>query len=64
MSLSWGAVPVLVPAEDLETGRTPDAARRIARQLGLAADEGHLLMLRGFRDDPRKSRPSITVLAM
>ena len=62
MNLLWGIVPVLVPEAQLAD---PQAlARDTARALGLAGPGEHVLLVQGFNEDPTRSTPSVTVLAV
>jgi pyruvate kinase len=59
-ALLWGAIARLV--EEKEFGRPEELARRLARELGLAAAGHSVLLVRGFGLDPARDRPSITVV--
>jgi pyruvate kinase len=62
MNLSWGVIPVLAPEAGEENPNV--LARRIARELDLAASGGFILLVRGFHSDPQLNTPSLTVLAV
>ena len=60
VALCWGVVPVRMGPKDVQS--FAEAARRIARGLKLARRGQHMLLVRGFDPDPRRSTPSVTVL--
>ncbi|MBI4613512.1 MAG: pyruvate kinase [Planctomycetes bacterium] len=60
-TLLWGAVPVKIEPGDLADG--PGLARKLARDLCLAAPGESVLLVRGFHEDPARNAPSVTVLA-
>ena len=60
MSLHWGTIPVFT-REDMSSD-TNKLVCRIARDLKLAESNELVLQVRGFHSDPRKNKPSITVL--
>ncbi len=62
MNLLWGIVPVLV--DDAALADPQALARRTATSIGLAATGDHILLVQGFNEDPAKSAPSVTVLAV
>jgi pyruvate kinase len=62
MNLLWGIVPVQVELAAL--GDVHTLARKVARDLELAGDGDHLLVVQGFNDDPRRSAPSVTVITV
>ncbi|MFN7975227.1 MAG: pyruvate kinase [Acidobacteriota bacterium] len=62
MSLLWGVEPVRAETASLEA--SPDLARRLTKDLGLAADGQYILVVRGFSSDPARNAPSITALAV
>jgi pyruvate kinase len=59
--LTWGAIPVDVGSDD---PNSPAVASRIARGLGLAESGHHILLVSGFRSDPSRSMPTVTVVAV
>jgi pyruvate kinase len=58
LNLSWGVVPRIIDAEDFEWPQA--AARQQVRELGLAEDGQHVLLLAGFG----KNEPTVTVLTV
>jgi pyruvate kinase len=58
--LLWGVLPY--PLADARVGDEPQVAIAVAHELGLAATGHHVLLARGFSDDPAHNQPSITVL--
>jgi pyruvate kinase len=60
MALLWGAIAQVV--EEKEFDRPEDLARRLSRELGLAAEGQCVLLVRGFGVDPARDTPSITVV--
>ena len=47
MHLLWGVVPV--PVEEADYQQPRDLARRLSRELGLASEGHHVLIVSGFR---------------
>jgi pyruvate kinase len=60
LSLLWGVVPHVAEAADL--AQLPELARRVARDLGLAARGEFLLLVYGFGADGSEVAPVITAL--
>jgi pyruvate kinase len=58
LALCWGVVPRVVPAHEFATPQL--AARRLAVELGLAAEGEVILLLAGFG----KNEPTVTVLTV
>jgi pyruvate kinase len=56
LNLVWGVVPRLIDAHDFE--RPEAAARRLARELGLAREGEFILLLAGFG----RREPTVTAL--
>ena len=62
MNLLWGVIPVLVdeiPEDDLFT-----LARQQVQKLRMTHSGDHILLIRGFHEDPMQSTPSITILCV
>lgn len=62
MALLWGIIPILV--DEAGKSNPNELARRVARELGLAAENDYLLLVRGFSDDPKLNSPSVTVITV
>lgn len=62
MSLLWGVEPVQLEPALLEA--SPDLARRLTKDFGLASEGQYILVVRGFSSDPAKNAPSITAIAV
>lgn len=62
MSLLWGVVPLL----DTRTGKINpnELAKQVALDLNLAKPGQHILLVRGFHNNPAMNMPSITVLTI
>lgn len=62
MSLMWGVVPHL----DQNVGKeNPTAvARRVAKELNLAASGDYIVLVRGFHSDPELNTPTLTLLVV
>jgi len=58
MNLLWGVVPRLIEAEEFEDPKS--VARRLVKELGLAEDGHHILLLAGLASH----EPTITVLTV
>ena len=56
----WGVIPALMDPADLSD--SPQAARRLARRLGLAEFGEHVLVVEGFREDAEEDAPRIGVI--
>ena len=59
-SVLWGVIPAAMDAADLAD--PPQAARRLARRLDLAAFGEHVLVVEGFREDAEQDAPRIGVI--
>jgi len=62
MALHWGVVPLV--SEDTGLVNPNILARETALKLGLATTGQHILLVRGFHNDPDLNTPSITVLTV
>ena len=62
LALLWGVVPIR--SEDIGNANPNILARETAVKLGLAKKGQHILLVRGFHDDPALNTPSITVLTV
>jgi hypothetical protein len=62
VNLLWGAIPV--PREAMERTDPVELAREVARQLALGEPGHHVLLVRGFHDDPARNSPSVTVIPL
>ena len=62
LALLWGVVPILSEEAGLKNPNV--LARDTAMKLGLAKAGQHILLVRGFHDDPGLNTPSITVLTV
>ncbi|MBM2830502.1 MAG: pyruvate kinase [Gammaproteobacteria bacterium] len=62
MALLWSVIPVL--ASDAGSVNPNELARRVARELKIAAKGQFVLLVRGFHSDPVKNNPSVTVLSV
>ena len=62
LALLWGIVPIL--SEDIGETNPNILARDMAVNSGLAKKGQHILLVRGFHDDPSLNTPSITVLTV
>ena len=61
-TLLWGVIPVVVEPNELDD---PQAlARNLARELGFGVEGQKLLLVRGFRTDPRRDTPSVAVVTI
>jgi pyruvate kinase len=62
MSLMWGVVPHL----DQNVGKENPTvvARRVARELNLAASGESIVLVRGFHAEPELNTPTLTLLAV
>jgi pyruvate kinase len=60
LNLLWGVVPHVAEPADLD--RLPELARRLGRDLGLAAPGEFLLLVYGFGGDGSEVAPAITAL--
>jgi pyruvate kinase len=61
-NLLWGVVP---QAADNDAIEDPcDLARGIVRKGGLAASGDTILLVRGFRSDPKQNTPSVTIVTV
>ncbi len=58
-SLFWGVDPVAV--ESMDPGIDHQVARGLVRQQGLASEGEYILEVRGFRWDPARSFPTISI---
>ena len=62
LALCWGVLPLLASEEDIAE---PTAlVRRLAEEHGLADSGQSALIVHGFRQDPRESQPSLTVVTV
>jgi pyruvate kinase len=59
-NLLWGVIPAVMDAADLAD--SAQAARRLARRLGLAEFGEHVLVVEGFREDAEEDAPRIGVI--
>ncbi len=62
MSLLWSVIPVL--SQEAGTINPNILTQNIARDLHLAEDGEHVLLVRGFHHDPKKNTPSVTVISI
>ena len=62
MNLMWGVLPVLDQGAGSE--HPHQVARRVVRDLDLAAPGDFIILVRGFHSDPALNSPSITLLAV
>jgi pyruvate kinase len=60
LMLSWGTIPSF--QEEISPSEFSMAARRIAKESGLASDGDYILQVSGFNPDPGKNEPAVTVL--
>lgn len=60
MALLWSVIPVL--SQEAGTTNPNILAKTIAKDLKLADDGEHILLVRGFHHEPQKNTPSITVI--
>lgn len=58
-NLTWGVIPLVSEGGELEEPRA--LACRLLTELGLAEEGQAFLVIRGFREDPRQSFPSISI---
>jgi pyruvate kinase len=61
-NLLWGVVPQA--ADNDAIGDPYDLARGIVRKGGLAAPGDTILLVRGFRSDPKQNTPSVTIVTV
>lgn len=62
LSLLWGVVPI--QADESAFEEADRLTRDLAVEAGLAEAGHHVLQLRGFHHDPRRNRPTLTVLTV
>ena len=62
MTLLWSVIPVL--SEEAGSVNPNKLSREVARELKLAEAGEHILLVRGFHQDPVKNTPSITVISV
>lgn len=62
LTLLWSVIPLL--SEEAGTVNPNTLTRSVARELKLADAGEHVLLVRGFHQDPNKNTPSITVISV
>jgi len=62
INLLWGVIPVV--SEEIGQANPNQVATQIARDLDLGDPGQHVLMVRGFNDDPEMNTPSVTILTL
>jgi pyruvate kinase len=62
MSLLWGVIPLFDEAAG--TANPNELARKVSQHLGLAETGQHILLVRGFHNEPAMNLPSVTVITL
>jgi len=60
LALLWSVIPIL--NEEVGITNPNELARKTAKDLDMAEDGQHILLIRGFNSDPMLNIPSITIL--